>query len=58
MTYVAWKLSGFTPYKVIGTGTILESARFRYSLAHRLGVCTKNVHAYVIGEQGPNSSKL
>lgn len=57
MTYVAWKVSGFPPHKVIGTGTILESARFRHLLADRLGVWARNIHAYIIGEQGPNSSK-
>lgn len=58
MTYVAWKISGFSPYRVIGTGTILESAKFRYLLAGRLGVWAKNIHAYIIGEQGPSSSKF
>lgn len=57
MTYVAWKLSGFPPHRVIGTGTVLQTARFRQLLAERLGIWPKNVHAYIIGEQGSNSSK-
>ncbi|KAF2896296.1 hypothetical protein ILUMI_09881 [Ignelater luminosus] len=55
LTYVAWKLSDFPPHRVIGSGTILESARFRYLLAQKLGVSTSSLHAFVIGEQGGNS---
>lgn len=58
LTYVAWKLSDFPPHRVIGSGTILESARFRYLLAQKLGVSASSLHAFVIGEQGDNSSKF
>lgn len=52
MTYVAWKLSGLPPGRVIGSGTSLDTARFRRRLAERYGVASDNVHAYIIGEHG------
>jgi len=52
MTYVAWKLSGLPASRVIGSGTILDSARFRYLLSQRFGVEPRSVHAYIIGEHG------
>lgn len=58
MTYVAWKLSNFPPYRVIGSGTLLESARFRFVLSQRLNVAADSVQAFIIGEQGTNSGKF
>lgn len=52
MTYVALKLSGFEKNRVIGTGTLLDSARFKYQLSRHCEVDPRNVHAYVIGEHG------
>ncbi|MFY9307155.1 MAG: L-lactate dehydrogenase [Bacillota bacterium] len=52
MTYAALKLSGFEKHRVIGTGTLLDSARFRYELSRHCEVDPRNVHAYVIGEHG------
>jgi L-lactate dehydrogenase len=52
MTYAALKLSGFPQNRVIGSGTILDSARLRYLLGEHLEVDPRNVHAYVIGEHG------
>lgn len=52
MTRVVLKLSGLPPEQVFGTGTILDSARFRQNLSALFGVSTNNVHAYVIGEHG------
>lgn len=52
MTEVALKLSGFPKERVIGSGTVLDTARFRTLLAFYLGVSTKSVHADVIGEHG------
>lgn len=52
MTHVALRLSGLPPERVIGTGTLLDSARFRALLAERLGVATDSVHAQVLGEHG------
>lgn len=52
MTYAALKLSGFPKNKVIGSGTILDSARLRYLLGEHLQIDPRNVHAYIIGEHG------
>ncbi len=52
MTYVSLKLSGLPAGQVIGSGTILDTARFRYLLAQRLGVDPRSLHAYIIGEHG------
>jgi L-lactate dehydrogenase len=55
LTYVAWKLSGFPSNRVFGSGTNLDSSRFRGLLADRLDVSAHNVHSYVIGEHGDSS---
>jgi L-lactate dehydrogenase len=52
LTYVAWKLSGFPAERVIGSGTILDTARFRYLLSQHFGVDARSIHAYIIGEHG------
>ena len=52
ITYVAQKLSGFPPRRVIGSGTVLDSARFRYLLGEHCHVAPTSVHGYVIGEHG------
>ena len=57
MTEVATRLSGLAPERVIGSGTILDTARFRALLGADLEVSPKSVHAYVLGEHG-NSEVL
>ena len=52
MTYVTYKLSGFPSQRVIGSGTVLDSARFRYLISAHCKVDPSNVHAYIIGEHG------
>jgi len=52
LSYAVWKISGFPKERVIGTGTILDTARFRYLLGDYFNVDTRNVHAYIIGEHG------
>lgn len=52
MTYAALKLSGLPKNRVIGSGTILDTARLRYLLGEYLQVDSRNVHAYIIGEHG------
>jgi L-lactate dehydrogenase len=52
LTYAAWKLSGLPASRVIGSGTILDTARFRYGLSRHCGVDPHSVHAYIIGEHG------
>ncbi|MBP1727130.1 MAG: ldh, partial [Deltaproteobacteria bacterium] len=46
------KISGLSPARVIGSGTILDTARFRALLGEQLGVAPQSVHAYVVGEHG------
>lgn len=52
LTYVTLKLSGFSPEKVIGSGTVLDTARFKYLLGEHLKVDMRNIHAFIIGEHG------
>ena len=52
LTYAAWKLSGLPSERVIGSGTILDTARFRYLLSQHFRVDASSVHAYIIGEHG------
>lgn len=52
MTYVTWKYSGLPHHKIIGSGTILDTARLRYMISEKLNISTRNIHAYVIGEHG------
>jgi L-lactate dehydrogenase len=52
MTHVATRLSGLPPGRVIGSGTILDTARFRSLLGRHLGIAAQSVHAYVLGEHG------
>lgn len=52
MTHVATRLSGLPPSRVIGSGTILDTARFRSLLGRHLGLSPQSVHAYVLGEHG------
>lgn len=52
LTYATWRLSGLSPERVIGSGTILDTARFRYLLSQHCDVDPRSVHAYIIGEHG------
>ena len=52
LTYAAWRLSGLPARHVIGSGTVLDTARLKYLLGQELGVDSRNVHAAVIGEHG------
>ena len=52
MTAITWKLSGFKPNRVIGSGTTLDTARLRHILGQKFKVSPKSVHAYVVGEHG------
>jgi L-lactate dehydrogenase len=52
LSYATWRISGFPPQRVIGSGTILDTARFRYLLSQQFGVDPRSVHAYIIGEHG------
>jgi L-lactate dehydrogenase len=52
LTRVAQKLSGLPENRVIGSGTVLDTARLKYSLSDHLGVDSKSIHAFIIGEHG------
>jgi L-lactate dehydrogenase len=52
LTYMTLELSGLPANRVFGSGTILDTARFRYMLSEHLGVDPRSVHAYIIGEHG------
>lgn len=58
MTEVTLKLSGFPKNRVFGTGTVLDSARFRSILGRHLGISPKSIHANVIGEHGDSEVLL
>lgn len=52
LTYAVQKFSGFPKERIIGSGTILDTARLRFLLGEYFDVDTRNVHAYIIGEHG------
>jgi L-lactate dehydrogenase len=52
LTYVSVRVSGLRPGRVIGSGTILDTSRFRFLLGQYYGVDARSVHAYIIGEHG------
>lgn len=55
LTYAFMKYSGLPENKIIGSGTILDTARLRYYLSDYFGVSQRNIHAYVMGEHGDSS---
>lgn len=55
LTFYAKKFSGFPNHRVFGTGTVLDTARFRSYLAKYFGINAHNVHAYILGEHGDSS---
>ena len=52
LTYTALKLSGFPEHRVIGSGTVLDTARLKYLIGEHLRVDNRSVHAFIIGEHG------
>ena len=52
LSYVTWKFSGLPKERVIGSGTILDSARFRYLVGKEFDTAPISVHGYIIGEHG------
>lgn len=52
LTYAAWKISGLPAARVLGSGTILDTARFRFLLSQHFGVDARSVHAFILGEHG------
>ena len=58
LTYVALKLSELESRRVLGSGTVLDSSRFRFLIAQRCSVAVQNVHAYIAGEHGDSEIPL
>jgi L-lactate dehydrogenase len=58
ITYVTLKISGLPRHRVLGSGTVLDSSRFRFLIAKRLKVAVQNVHAYIAGEHGDSEIPL
>ena len=58
MSYFTWKKSGWPAPRVIGSGTLLDSARFRYLIGNKLGIDPRSVHAHIIGEHGDSELPL
>ncbi|PAV59439.1 hypothetical protein WR25_13549 [Diploscapter pachys] len=55
LTFVTWKLSGLPRQKIFGSGTNLDSARFRFLLGEKLNIAPSSCHGWIIGEHGDSS---
>lgn len=58
MSYFTWKKSGWPARRVIGSGTLLDSARFRYLIGDKLGIDSRSIHAHIVGEHGDSELPL
>ncbi len=58
MSYFTWKKSGWDSKRIIGSGTLLDSARFRYLISEKLNIDPRSVHAHIIGEHGDSELPL
>lgn len=58
MTYATLKISGFPSSRVIGSGTVLDTARFRSLIGQKLSIDPRSVHAYIVGEHGDSEVPL
>ena len=52
LTYAAWRISGYPAHRVMGSGTVLDTARLKYLLGEHLQVDSRSIHAYILGEHG------
>ena len=52
LTYAAFRISGYPAHRVMGSGTVLDSARLRYLLGEHLNVDSRSIHAVIVGEHG------
>ena len=52
LTYITYKLSGFPSSRVIGSGTVLDTSRFKYMLSQHFEIDSRNIHTYIMGEHG------
>ncbi|XP_018335397.1 L-lactate dehydrogenase-like isoform X2 [Agrilus planipennis] len=55
LTHIAWKISGLPKTRVIGSGTNLDSSRFRFLMSQKLGIAPTSCHGWIIGEHGDSS---
>jgi L-lactate dehydrogenase len=55
LTYATWKLSGLPKNQVLGSGTTLDSSRFRFAISRRLDVAPSSIQGFIIGEHGESS---
>src|SRR5262245_16742152 len=58
LTYITAKIVGLGTQRVVGSGTVLDTARFRYMLGKHYGVDPRSVHAYIVGEHGDSELAL
>lgn len=58
LTTLARKVTNLPPEHILGSGTVLDTARFRYTLSQRCGINASNIHAYVVGEHGDSEVLL
>lgn len=52
LTYIAYKISGLPSNRVLGSGTVLDTSRFKYMLSEHFEIDARNIHTYIIGEHG------
>lgn len=52
LSHIVWRESGLPSNRVIGSGTILDTARLRFEISEKLQINAKNIHAYILGEHG------
>jgi len=52
LTYITYKLSGFPSNRVIGSGTVLDTSRFKFLLGKHFNIDQRNIHSYIMGEHG------
>ncbi|MFC3800203.1 L-lactate dehydrogenase [Cohnella sp. GCM10012308] len=58
MSYITWKKSGWPVERIIGSGTLLDSARFRYLIGEKLKIDPRSVHGHIVGEHGDSELPL
>lgn len=58
LSYVSLKKSGFPSNRVVGSGTLLDSARFRYLIGQNKGINPRSIHAHIVGEHGDSELPL
>lgn len=52
LTYVTYRISGFSKHNIIGSGTVLDTSRLKYLISRKINIDPRNVHTYIVGEHG------